>query len=174
MRAVADPVLLRAEMREAQVELGRRVDRRGLSADQADPVTIDLKGFAASLKTAWQAGETRPTHRRPYRRRKPIPIRPSMLGPYEDQIRAWLEAAPALTAIDILRRLAVIAPDGFRETHLRTVQPAVKAWRTTKARSLILEGGWAIAEAGSRPAAAGLDPAQRDETTSLLTGNIDG
>jgi len=100
MRAVADPVLLLGEIRAAQVELGKRVDRRGPSQDQADPVTVDLKAFAASLKTAWKAGETRPTHHRPYRRRKPIPIRPSKLDAYKDQLSAWLEAAPALTAID--------------------------------------------------------------------------
>jgi hypothetical protein len=129
MRAVADPVLLLMEIREAQVELGRRVDRRGLSADQADPITVDLKGFAASLKTAWKAGETRPTHRRPYRRHKPAPVRPSMLAPYEDQIRAWLEAAPALTGIDILRRLIALGPEVFTDDHLRTVQRWVNTIR---------------------------------------------
>jgi hypothetical protein len=40
---------------------------------------VDPDRFAASLKTAWRDGEPRPTHRRPYRRRKPIPKRPSML-----------------------------------------------------------------------------------------------
>jgi len=144
MRAVADPVLLLAEIRAAQAELGRRVDRRGLTGDQAEPISFDLPGFAAGLKTAWRAGETRPTHRRAYRRRKPVPVRPSMLDPYEDQIRAWLEAAPALSAIETLRRLTALAPGVFTERHLRTVRRAVRGWRTTKARSLILEGAWAI------------------------------
>ena len=63
-----------------------------------EPIVIDLQCFAASLKTAWQAGETRPTHRRPYRRAKPYPKWPSMLEPYESQIKARLEAEPAIPA----------------------------------------------------------------------------
>ncbi|TGQ73918.1 transposase, partial [Mesorhizobium sp. M8A.F.Ca.ET.202.01.1.1] len=41
----------------------------------------------ANLKTAWKSGETRPTHRRPYRRTKPYPKRPSMYEPFEAQIK---------------------------------------------------------------------------------------
>jgi hypothetical protein len=174
MRAVADPVLLLGEIREAQVELGRRVDRRGLSPDQADPITVDLKSFAESLKTAWKAGETRPTHRRPYHRRKPIPIRPSKLDPHEDQMRAWLEAAPALTAIDILRRLITLKPGVFTEKHHRSVQRWVKAWRANQARNLILEGGWTLGQAGSGAASAAPDPALSAPTTAIYAGNIRG
>ncbi len=35
------------------------------------------------LETAWKNGETQPTHRRPYRRTKPWPKRPSMYEPFE-------------------------------------------------------------------------------------------
>ncbi|UVK35759.1 hypothetical protein LHFGNBLO_005952 (plasmid) [Mesorhizobium sp. AR10] len=73
MMEAADPVLLFAGIRAAQEELGRRVDRRGLNAKIEKPAVIDLQRFAANLKTAWKSGETRPTHRRPYRRTKPYP-----------------------------------------------------------------------------------------------------
>ncbi|HEX3364376.1 MAG TPA: transposase family protein [Phenylobacterium sp.] len=144
VRAVADPVLLLAEMRTAQEELGRRVDRRGLTKEQADPIVVDLQRFAVGLKTAWRTGEQRTTHRRQYRRRKPVPVRPGMLAPFEDQIRAWLQAAPAMPAIEVLRRLTLLEPSTFTPKHLRTVQRAVKVWRTTMARRLILEGAWVI------------------------------
>lgn len=79
LRARADPVVLLAEMRAAQAELGERIDRRGTQPAQPQPPVVNLNRFAASLKTAWRDGERRATHRRPYRRRKPVPRRLSML-----------------------------------------------------------------------------------------------
>ena len=75
LQAVSDPVVLIAEIRAAQAELGRRVDRRGLDGDREPPLSTDLDRFTAGLRIAWRAGEQRPTHRRPNRRRKPIPRR---------------------------------------------------------------------------------------------------
>jgi hypothetical protein len=103
--AATDPVLLLTEIRAAQEDLGRKVDRRGLGRVPEEPIVVDLQRFAASLKTAWRPGETRPTHRRPYRRRKPIFKRASMIEPFEAQIREWLEAEPALPAATVLQRL---------------------------------------------------------------------
>jgi len=103
--ARADPVLLLAEIRAAQAELGQRVDRRGAEPPSQQPIVVDLDRFAASLRTAWREGERRPTHRRPYRRRKPIPQRPLMLDGVRDQIQAWLDREPTLSAVEILRRL---------------------------------------------------------------------
>ena len=85
LHAQADPVLLLAEIRAAQAELGERVDRRGTETAQAEPIIVAPNRFAASLKTAWREGERRATHRRPYRRRKPVPKRPSMLDEVQDQ-----------------------------------------------------------------------------------------
>jgi hypothetical protein len=109
----ADPVILFAGIRAAQEELGRRVDRRGLNARSEEPVAVDLQRFTLSLKTAWQVGEKRPTHRRPYRRTKPYPKRQSMLEPFEPQIRAWLEADPAVSAASVLERLMSADPSRF-------------------------------------------------------------
>jgi hypothetical protein len=145
LQAKADPVVLLAEIRAAQAELGDRVDRRGTEAAMAQPILVDIERFGASLRTAWQEGEQRPTHRRPYRRRKPIPKRASMLDAMEDQIRAWLEANPALSAKEILRRLEAGYPAQFSGKHLRTVQRWVKAWRGQQARRIILQGTTSMA-----------------------------
>ena len=103
---------------------------------------VDFDNDSASLKTSWQAGETRPTHRRPYRRTKPYPKRPSMFEPYEVQIRAWLEAEPAIPAATVLERLMAADPSRFRKKSLRMVQRLVKAWRADLMGRIILDGDW--------------------------------
>ncbi len=143
-------------IRVAQEELGNRVDRRGLSSTPEEPVVIDLQRFAASLKTAWQAGETRPTHRRPYRRTKPYPKRPSMFEPHEAQIKAWLEAEPAIPAATVLQRLMDADPSRFRTRSLRMVQRVVKAWRADVMGRIILDGDW-IKRMPTCPSAAGAE-----------------
>ena len=149
----SDPVMLFAGIRVAQEELGKRVDRRGLNSTPEEPVAIDLQRFAASLKTAWQAGETRPTHRRPYRRTKPYPKRPSMFEPHEAQIKAWLEAEPAIPAATVLQRLMDADPSHFRTRSLRMVQRVVKTWRADVMGRIILDGDW-IKRAHANPSAA--------------------
>jgi len=138
----ADPVLLFAAIRAAQEELGRRVDHRGMKAKIEEPIAIDLQCFAANLKTAWKSGEIRPTHRRPYRRTKPVVKRPSMYEPFEAQIKKWLKEDPTLSAVSVLQRLTEIEPSRFKERNIRMVQRLVKAWRMEMAGLTILDGGW--------------------------------
>jgi hypothetical protein len=140
LHANSDPVLLMAEIRAAQEELGRRVDHRGLNGAQSAPIVVDLDRFTTGQKTAWRDGEQRPTHRRPYRRRKPVPHRASMVDEQEAQICAWLDAEPHLSAQVVLLRLIDAAPDQFNERQLRIVQRAVKVWRTQSAHRIILGG----------------------------------
>ena len=142
--AQADPVLLLAEIRGAQAELGARVDCRGTEPQGRQPIVVDLERFAVSLRTAWRDGERRPTHRRPYRRRKPIPQRPSMLDPMQDQIRAWLDREPMLSAAAVLERLKKTDATKFNDKHLRSVQRAVKKWRSQQARRIIAESAAVI------------------------------
>lgn len=138
MLADADPVLLLARIRAAQAELGKRVDERGAGNARADaPAPIDLGRFAASLKVAWADGERRPTHRRRYVRVKPV-VRTSMMDAVRDQLLAWLEAQPALTAVDALERLRELRPDRFKADHLRTVQRFMKLRRAVMAREVLL------------------------------------
>jgi hypothetical protein len=69
---------------------------------------------------------------------KPV-VRSSMLDAVRDQVPAWLEAQPALSAIDALERLRELHPDRFRADHLRTVQRFMKARRAAMAREVLLE-----------------------------------
>ena len=143
LQAMCDPILLLNEIRAAQAELGKRVDRRGM-APAREASGPALEQFVAHLGTAWRDGERRPTHRRPYRRVKPIPKRPSALDPVRSEIDAWLAEQPTLSAVAALDRLRALHPGIFDDLHVRTVQRAVKAWRSRRARRIILEGTMAL------------------------------
>ena len=60
-----------------------------------------------------------------------------MLDAVRDQLLAWLEAQPALSAVDALERLRDLHPDRFRADHLRTVQRFMKVRRGTMAREVL-------------------------------------
>jgi hypothetical protein len=132
-----DPVVLFAEIRAAQEELGRRVDRRGVDGGAEAhnaPQALD----SPNIEVRKTSGEQRTIHRRPYIRRKPLPRRPKMLDAYETQVRDWLKLEPGLTAVDMLRRLQDMAPAGtFTAKHLRTVQRALETWRAEAIRQWI-------------------------------------
>jgi hypothetical protein len=61
-----------------------------------------------------------------------------MLDAVGDQLLAWLEAQPALSAVDALERLRGLHPDRFSADHLRTVQRFMKVRRATMARAVLL------------------------------------
>ena len=137
-------------MRAAQQELGRRVDERGVrSVRTAAPAPIDLAQFASSLKVAWASGERRPTHRRRYVRRK-LTKRATRLDDVKAQLLAWLEAHPALPAIEVLSRLRALHPDRFGEAQLRTLQRFMRTQRGEAARAML--SGPAMAECAALPA----------------------
>ena len=87
-----------------------------------------------------------------------------MVDEYEDQVRAWLNAEPSLAAQEVLTRLIEALPGRFNAKHLRTIQRAVKAWRSQIARKLIMDGFATLldsplpAAAPEVPVAAGLTP----------------
>jgi hypothetical protein len=147
--ARSDPVALLLDIRAAQAELGRRVDRRGRDPGPTVPDSAaHLTAAERTLQAVSRQGEQRPIHRRPYRRTKPVPVRPSMLDPLRDGIEAWLRAEPALSAPAVLARLREIAPERFEAKHLRTVQRFVKSWRAEQARRIIRLEALAIALPG--------------------------
>lgn len=136
MVATVDAVVLLDEIRAAQEDLGRRVDQRGM--DGSSLQTVDTVKMLAAAPLSVQSGEQRAIHRRPYRRRKPIPRKARMLDVYEDQARGWLQRQPGMTAVEILKRLRELAPAGtFTDKHLRTVQRALAAWRADAIRQWI-------------------------------------
>jgi hypothetical protein len=74
-----------------------------------------------------------------------------MLDDVQDQILAWLDHEPAIAALEILRRLKSVHPERFSDSHLRTVQRAVKAWRGQQARRIILEGAIVVGTGACDP-----------------------
>jgi hypothetical protein len=131
-----DPVAFLAQMRDAQAELGARVDARaskivsaniGTEPVGATPVittptiptpaiataALLTAAFAKELGTDTHLGEQRIIHR-PIR--KPYPTRikmPSRLGSSLADIKAWLSAEPRITALAIDGRLAERLPEQF-------------------------------------------------------------
>ena len=167
-----DPVALLAEMREAQAQLGHRVDRRPGPPVQLPPQKVTVASFAEGLGKTWQAGERRPIHRRPYVRRKPVPRRPSMLEPYVARIEAWLATQPHLTAVAIVDRLRDCAPTIFGDRQLRTLQRFVRSWRTRTAK-LLIDGAEAMITVEMPPAApAGTAGGQEAAVAGVSPGNI--
>ena len=167
-----DPVALLAEMREAQAELGNRVDRRPGSPVQPSAQELTVPSFADGRGKTWQAGERRATHRRPYVRRKPVPRRPSMLEPYVTHIEAWLAAQPHLTAVAIVDRLRECAPASFDARQLRTLQRFVQSWRARTAK-LLIDGAEAMITIDAPPAVpAGTSGGQEVAVAGVLPGNI--
>jgi hypothetical protein len=127
-----DPVLLLKHIREAQDTV------MALSQNRTpETVAPDLSAFVSSLRTAWQAGEVRPTHRqepKPGRwwrtRRDPFAeVWPVLLG--------WLEERPDMEAKEILKRLQGTGYGEFSDGQLRTLQRRVRVWRMRIVQQLV-------------------------------------
>ena len=134
-----DPVALLAEIRDAQTELGTRVDARaGKTVMPSIPSPApDAAAFAKGLGKDVHPGEQRAIHRRlrkPYKKRVRMP---SILDPHVEDIERWLAAAPRLTALVILSRLAERCPSQFGPPQHTTVQRLLKALRRKTAGQLI-------------------------------------
>ncbi len=74
-----------------------------------------------------------------------------MLDDVHDQITAWLDGEPMLSAVGILMRLKAVDAARFTDKHLRTVQRAVKVWRGQQARRIIAESAAVIAPRATVP-----------------------
>jgi Integrase core domain len=146
-----DPVVLLAEIRSVQEELGNRIDRRAGGALRetaagksvvvavVHSVTAEPAAFARALGNDLRRGEPRATHRRPKRRYKKRVRMPSKLDPHATLIEGWLAAEPQLTAIAIVGRLAELHPDQFGTKQHSTVQRLLRALRKNVAQRFIAE-----------------------------------
>src|ERR1700674_2405419 len=133
-----DPVVLLSEIRAAQEELGRRIDRRGLAAALQMPLPIsNATDFAQTLGMSIKAGELRGTHRRAKGKYKTRVRMPSKLDPHLATIEDWLAAEPQLTALAIVGRLAQRDADQFGPKQHSIVQRLLKALRTKAAERII-------------------------------------
>lgn len=134
--ASLDPLRLLDEIRTMQRHIANLAD--GKADHHAAPHRDhDLDRFLASLESAWQQGEVRPTHQpqpsaeRHWRTRK---------DPFEaewPEILVWLEAEPDSTAKELFDRLREAHPDKFGPGQLRSLQRRVKDWRVIAARRLL-------------------------------------
>ena len=143
-----DPVVLLAEIRGAQEELGNRIDRRARDvhgerrdgkATAPQPVqssAADVIAFAKTLGKTVQAGDPRATHRRPKRRYKTRIRMPSKLDPHLAMIENWLAAEPQLTALAIVSRLSDRYPEQFGKKQHSIVQRLLKSLRNNAAKKL--------------------------------------
>jgi hypothetical protein len=167
-----DPVVLLAEIRRCQDELGERIVRRGLAA-AADAGPADPLTFARALGTNASTGEVRATHRRVKRKYKTRMRMPSKLDPHLATIEGWRAAEPQITALAIVRRLAAIDPQTFGEKQHSIVQRLLKAL-TRKAGEKVIaettaEGREAkIPNAGVGGPAVGLRPPSAPRTPAPL------
>ena len=159
-----DPVVLLAEIRAAQEELGNRIDRRaaGTPPENADgksdvvvrTSTAEPAAFARRLGNELARGEPRATHRRPKRRYKKRIRMPSKLDPHIALIEGWLAAEPQLTAIAIVGRLADLHPGQFGNKQHSIVQRLLQALRRNAAQRLIAETALAGHEKIAQPPGA--------------------
>ena len=137
--AELDPVQLLNEIREAQRTLAQM--ETGAGTEQSLETSSGLKGFVASLSTAWRAGEVRPTHRKPSSGPRTWRTR---LDPFEKVwplIEQWLNEKPDATAKDLFQRLQEQSSEQFQPGQLRTLQRHVKDWRSDIVRRLLLAAG---------------------------------
>jgi len=132
-----DPVVLLSEIRAAQEELGRRIDRRGLvAASQVQLPISNTADFAQTLGKSIKAGEPRGTHRRTKGKYKTRVRMPSKLDPHLAIIEGWLATEPQLTALAIVGRLAQRDADQFGPKQHSIVQRLLKALRSKAAERI--------------------------------------
>ena len=138
--AALDPVQLLQQIRSWQQELV--IAEESPSAEPKGGVTTEM--FLQSLRTAWQVGEVRPTHRKRKRaprtwRTKPDPF--AAVWPY---LLEQLQASPEACAKDLFQKLQQEHPGVFPDNQLRTLQRRVKQWRSEIARRLIMSSEEAL------------------------------
>jgi hypothetical protein len=138
-----DPVRLLQTIRAVQQELVAIADRP--AAGEAMALTAPtLDQFICGLRTAWQEGEVRPTHKPkqkiPRGRRRPDPF-----VTVTTRVREWFEAEPWRTARELFERLQDEQPGVFPDGQRRTLQRRLKDWRRELAHTMVF-GAEAVGE----------------------------
>jgi hypothetical protein len=133
-----DPVRLLQEIRLAQTALSE-LAAHGVCPEPELVGGDDVAAFTASLSIAWKDGEVRPTHRKQPSAKHWWKTR---IDPFADAwstIEGWLIAEPSVSANELMDRLAAMIPDLYAsKSQLRTLQRRVSAWRTERARAMVL------------------------------------
>jgi hypothetical protein len=164
-----DPLELLRRMREAQQHVAECSETGTASTETKSSGRIPLADFLASLGTAWQDGEVRPTH---HRKARVAHTWRSREDPFEHTwptIQQWLETEPGITAKKLHERLVAMAPAMYSGAQLRTLQRRVKAWRSNRARELVTRI-LGDADAGKADAATQRQPSPQNKRTVTITG----
>ena len=133
-----DPVRLLQEIRLAQKTLSE-LTAHGVCTAQAPAGASDVTTFMANLTTAWKDGEVRPTHCKQLSAKRWWKTRVDPFADAWSTIEGWLIAEPAVTANDLMDRLAAMIPDLYAsKAQLRTLQRRVKSWRIERAKEMVL------------------------------------
>lgn len=148
--AALDPVEILRQIREAQ-RLLASLEVTGKPSQPSAP-SSNLSAFVASLSSAWQHGEVRPTHRK--QRHEPRTWR-TRADPFEEvwpMIEQWLLEQPDASAKELFLKLQDSVQKPFHPGQLRTLQRRVKAWRSEVARQLVFNAQLDAAEEINDPA----------------------
>ena len=133
-----DPVRLLQEMRMAQQTLSEFA-AHGVSAEATPAGESDVAVFLASLSSAWEQGEARPTHRKQPKAKHWWRTRVDPFADVWPVIEGWLIAEPTVAVKELMDRLATMVPDVYaRKTQLRTLHRRVNAWRAERVREMVL------------------------------------
>ena len=100
--------------------------------------------FLQSLRTAWQVGEVRPTHRKRKRAPRTWRTKPDPFAAVWPHLLEQLQASPEACAKDLFQQLQKEYPGVFPDSQLRTLQRRVKQWRSEIARRLIMSSEEAL------------------------------
>jgi hypothetical protein len=129
--AKLDPIALIRNIRCVQQELavGKAAELDQLRSESAE-------SFLRKLRTVWQLGEVRPTHRKQAARH--WRTRPDPFENVRSRIQEQLELTPDITPKELFRQLREEHPGHFSDGQIRTLRRRVKEWRTQMAKRLIL------------------------------------
>jgi hypothetical protein len=153
-------------MRDAQTELGTRVDCRAskiAAVPCTPPPAPDAAACAKGLGKAVLPGARPPSA--PAQALQETVRMPSMLDPHVEEIDRWLAAEPRLTALAILGRLAARCPGQFGPPQHTIVQRLLKDLRR-KAVGRLIAGTGTAAAATAPP--SGTAKSRRSEALPLL------
>jgi hypothetical protein len=145
--ATLDPVQLLSDIRHAQARLVEISDQPIVDTTAADG-TPTLEQFLASLRTAWQYGEVRPTLRGKEKKKRGR-RRPDPFVAVTAEVHAWFDAEPWRTSRELFERLQAAHPGTFPDGQLRTLQRRIKDWRRDRSHAMVFG---AITDSQSTPA----------------------
>ncbi len=135
-----DPVQLLQQIRLAQQTLSD-IAAHGPAPQPAAAAAApsDIEVFVASLSSAWKEGEVRPTHRKRANATHWWRTRVDPFAQAWPVVEGWLIAEPSVGANVLMDRLAEMIPEAYAsKAQLRTLQRRVSAWRSERAKELIL------------------------------------